>query len=84
MTAVRTIGDLGDRPFGLLAPETWQAFLTGASDVSSWCLALAMAAVGLGTSFAKLRALGARPFIAGMIAAVAVGAASYALVVVLA
>ena len=84
MTAVRTIGDLGERPFGLLAPDTWQAFLTGASDVSGWCLALAMAAVGLGTSFAKLRVLGARPFVAGMIAAVAVGVASFALVSLLA
>ncbi len=80
MTAVRSIGDLSQRPFGLLAPETWQAFLSGASDVSGWCLVLAMAAVGLGTSFAKLRVLGARPFAAGMIAAVAVSAASFFLV----
>ncbi len=80
MTAVRTIGDLGERPFGLLAPETWQTVIDDASDVSGWCLALAMAAVGLGTSFSKPRMLGARPFLAGMIAAVGVGAASFFLV----
>jgi uncharacterized integral membrane protein (TIGR00698 family) len=84
MTAVRTIGDLGERPFGLLAPDTWQTVIDRASDASGWCLALAMAAIGLGTSFAKLRVLGARPFLAGMIAAVAVGVASFVLVVALA
>jgi uncharacterized integral membrane protein (TIGR00698 family) len=80
MTAVRTIGDLGDRPFGLLTPESWHAVIATASDVSHWCLALAMAAIGLGTSFAKLRVLGARPFGVGMIAAAIVGVASYVLV----
>ncbi len=80
MTAVRTVGDLGERPFGLLAPESWRTIIDTASSVSSWCLALAMAAIGLGTSFAKLRVLGARPFGVGMIAAGLVGVASYVLV----
>ena len=37
-----------------------------------------MAAVGLGTDLGRLRALGARPFLAGLAAAVAVGAVSAA------
>jgi uncharacterized membrane protein YadS len=43
-----------------------------------------MAAVGLGTSFAKLRGLGVRPLGVGLFAAVVVGCVSYALVLLLA
>jgi uncharacterized integral membrane protein (TIGR00698 family) len=84
LTALRTVGDLGDRPFGLLAPETWRACLDSASWLSAACLTVAMASVGLGTSLARLRSLGLRPLAAGLAIALLVGAVSYALIRVIA
>jgi uncharacterized integral membrane protein (TIGR00698 family) len=78
LTLLRTLGDAGERAFGLLSPDAWRAVLSGADFAASWLLALAMAAVGLGTSVIKLRVLGLRPFAVGMAAALAVGAVSYA------
>jgi uncharacterized integral membrane protein (TIGR00698 family) len=80
LTALRTVGDLGDRPFGLLTPETWRACLDWASWISAACLTVAMASVGLGTSLARLRSLGLRPLAAGLAIALLVGAVSYALI----
>lgn len=85
LSLVRTIGDAGDAPFGgLLAPEHWQALLAAASSVSAWCLAIAMASVGLGTHLRRLRVLGLRPLAVGLAAALAVGAVSAALLSLLA
>ena len=42
-----------------------------------------MAAVGLGTSFTRLRGLGSRPLLVGLFAATLVGCVSYALIRVL-
>jgi uncharacterized integral membrane protein (TIGR00698 family) len=78
LTLLRTLGDASERPFGVLSPGAWSALLASADFVSSWLLAFAMAAVGLGTSVVKLRVLGARPFAVGIAAALAVGAVSYA------
>lgn len=80
MTVLRTVGDLGDRPFGLLPKETWEAFVSDTSRAATALLAVAMASVGLGTSFAKLRDLGFRPFALGMAAALLVGSASLLLI----
>ena len=77
--AVRTVGDLGDRPFGLVSPDVWADGLKMADQLSLWCLALAMVAVGLGTGLAKLRTLGLRPFAAGLATAVLVGGVSFGL-----
>ena len=76
LAAVRSIGDLGDRPFGLLDPATWQAVIGLADGVSSGLLAIAMAAVGLGTDLNRIRKLGWRPMVVGLTAALVVGAAS--------
>ena len=84
MTTLRTVGDIGDRPFGFLDPETWKAGVAMASSVANWCLAVAMAAVGLGTSFSKLSKLGLRPLAMGLIAAVVVGGVSYSMIRLLA
>jgi uncharacterized integral membrane protein (TIGR00698 family) len=84
LTALRTVGDLGERPFGLLAPATWKAWLESASWLSSACLTIAMASVGLGTSLARLRSLGLRPLAAGLTIALLVGVVSFALISVLA
>lgn len=78
LVALRTLGDLGERPFGLLAPATWRAGLDAAAWLSSACLTVAMASVGLGTHLARLRSLGLRPLAAGLWIALAVGAVSFA------
>lgn len=80
MSLLRTIGDFGDRPFGLLRPETWDAAIAASTQVATLCLSLAMAAVGLGTSFARLRGLGLRPLGVGLAAATLVGFVSFVLV----
>jgi uncharacterized membrane protein YadS len=84
MSLLRTIGDVGDRPFGFMRPETWSMLIGWVTATATLCLAVAMAAVGLGTSFAKLRGLGVRPLGVGLFAAVVVGCVSYALVLLLA
>jgi uncharacterized integral membrane protein (TIGR00698 family) len=84
MTTLRTIGDLGDQPFGLLSQTTWDSWVSTASSAATWCLAIAMASVGLGTSFSKLSKLGLRPLAVGLIAAVLVGGVSFGLIRLLA
>jgi uncharacterized integral membrane protein (TIGR00698 family) len=81
MTALRTIGDLGDRPFGVLDPAAWAAFVGAAETASELGLLLAMAAVGLGTDLRRMRALGLRPLAMGLAAAATVGVVSYLMIV---
>jgi uncharacterized integral membrane protein (TIGR00698 family) len=74
--ALRTIGDLGATPFGVLTQDTWRALLDVAQTTSEWALTTAMAAVGLSTRLAAFRALGWRPLALGLFAATLVGAVS--------
>ena len=78
MTIVRTVGDASARPFGLLEPATWRAWLDAANTTSIALLTVVMAAVGLNTNLSQLRRLGPGPFIAGLLAALLVGAISVA------
>ena len=78
--ALRTAGDLGERPFGVLDRTEWAQFLTAADAGAAWCLTAAMAAVGLGTGLGRLRRLGWKAFCAGLVAAAAVGGVSAALI----
>jgi uncharacterized membrane protein YadS len=48
--------------------------------VATYCLAIAMAAVGLGTSIKGLRAIGLKPLGVGLFSALLVGAVSWTLV----
>jgi uncharacterized integral membrane protein (TIGR00698 family) len=80
MSLLRTLGDIGQRPFGLLSQEAWSGLIGIATQTATLCLAVAMAAVGLGTSFAKLRGLGLKPLAVGLAAATLVGLVSYVLV----
>ncbi len=81
MALLRTVGDLGAAPLGgLISAETWSAGIAGISTLSAWCLTVAMAAVGLGTNLKRLRSLGLRPLIVGLVAALSVGAVSAVLV----
>ncbi len=61
MSALRTIGDLGTSPFGLLTPDQWHGFIKLASHVTTYCLGIAMAGVGLGTSIKGLKRIGFKP-----------------------
>ena len=80
MVALRTLGDAGERPFGVLSPERWQALIAALTQVSTACLIVAMASVGLGTDLRRLRSLGLRPMILGLALAATVGVVSFALV----
>jgi uncharacterized integral membrane protein (TIGR00698 family) len=83
MSLLRTIGDAGARPLGVLQPSQWSAFVGATRVAAEYCLAVAMAAVGLGTSIAGLRQIGLKPLGVGLFSAVLVGAVSIALTQVL-
>jgi uncharacterized integral membrane protein (TIGR00698 family) len=83
MSGLRTWGDMGDRPFGVLDPAQWKAIVGWVKVGAEYCLAIAMAAVGLGTSIAGLRTIGLKPLALGLFSAVVVGAASALLISVL-
>jgi uncharacterized integral membrane protein (TIGR00698 family) len=80
MVVLRTVGDIGARPFGLLSSETWHDLNALAQHAAKWCLMIAMASIGLGTSIKRLRILGLRPLVAGLFAAALVGGVSVVLV----
>jgi len=80
MSAFRTIGDIGDKPFGLIEPALWTEIVTFLKDSAERCLLLAMAAVGLTSMFAGIIKIGVRPFALGLFAAVLIGGVSFALI----
>jgi len=81
MALLRTIGDLGDAPFaGLLSDAQWKSGIAFTTTLSSWCLTMAMASVGLGTNLRRLRDLGLKPLAAGLAAALIVGAVAAGLI----
>jgi uncharacterized integral membrane protein (TIGR00698 family) len=94
LAAVRSVGDYtlgsGNRAFGLFSKETWLYWFAApggksvADQSAVWCLTVALAAVGLGTSLKKLRVLGLKPLCAGFAAAALVGAISICLIKLLA
>ena len=82
MSGLRTLGEVGARPFGLFQPEQWAAvvgFLRGAAENF---LLVAMAAVGLTSMLASMKKIGPRPFMLGLFAAAIVGGVSLTLIVV--
>lgn len=78
MSTLRTVGDLGERPFGLLDPATWNETVLFLREAAERCLLIAMAAVGLTSLFAGMRDIGLRPFALGLFAALLVGGLSLA------
>ncbi len=81
LAALRTLGDLGEEPFGgMLDGAVWTRTVELGVGASGWCLTLAMAAVGLGTDLSRLRSLGVRPLLVGLVAALTVGAVSATLI----
>jgi uncharacterized integral membrane protein (TIGR00698 family) len=77
MTVIRTLGDLGERPFGFLSLDSWARVISIFQRLAEIGLLLAMAGVGLGTNLRRMRSLGLRPLSVGLVAAVCVGLASY-------
>jgi uncharacterized integral membrane protein (TIGR00698 family) len=81
MALIRTIGDYGMRSsgeaFGLIYSGDWTRVTSQLSEYwgSRILLGTAMAAVGLNTSFSVFAGVGARPFVVGLVGALAVGAA---------
>jgi uncharacterized integral membrane protein (TIGR00698 family) len=81
MSLLRTVGDLGgDRALGVLDAEQWHALIKVGKEGASYCLAIAMAGVGLGTSIKGLRAIGLKPLALGLVSALIVGLISAALI----
>jgi uncharacterized integral membrane protein (TIGR00698 family) len=73
MSALRTAGDLGERPFGFLQPPQWHAAIDVLRGVAERCLLIAMAAVGLTSMLAGIVKIGLRPFVLGLFAALLIG-----------
>jgi len=82
MSALRTVGELGERPFVVLESGQWDAIVALLRITAERCLLVAMAAVGLTSMFASMRKLGARPFALGLFAALVVGGVSLLLIMV--
>jgi uncharacterized membrane protein YadS len=80
MSAIRTVGDIGEHPFGMLEPSQWKEFVTFTKDAAERCLLVAMSAVGLTSMFAGIIKIGMRPFALGLFAAVLIGGVSFLLI----
>ena len=78
--AIRSLGDLGALAFGVLDRGVWDQLVGTSKGVSVFCLTIAMAAVGLGTSFSQLKNLGWKPLCVGLTAALLVGCVSVLLI----
>ncbi|HSD69227.1 MAG TPA: putative sulfate exporter family transporter [Woeseiaceae bacterium] len=80
MSGLRTVGDLGDKPFGFLDPATWDRFVVFIRGTAEHFLLIAMAAVGLTSMLAGIVRIGARPFLLGLFAAFVIGGVSLTLI----
>lgn len=83
MIVIRTLGDIGDRPFGLLTAGQWEASVDVVKQASKWCLIVAMASIGLGTDLSRMKNIGLKPLMVGLSAAVLVGGVSLGLITLL-
>jgi len=70
MSILRSIGDATltrqGSALGLFSPELWTTLIQFVGNVSTYLLGIAMAAVGMSTSAATFRGMGAKPFLVGM------------------
>jgi uncharacterized integral membrane protein (TIGR00698 family) len=80
MSALRTLGDAGDRPFGVLDPALWKQSVNFIRSAAEYCLLVAMAAVGLTSMLDGILKIGLRPFVLGLFAAVLIGVVSLSLI----
>lgn len=80
MSALRTIGDAGDKAFGFLDPAVWSQLVTLVRGAAEQCLLIAMAAVGLTSMLGGIVKIGLRPFALGLFAALLIGGVSLTLI----
>jgi uncharacterized integral membrane protein (TIGR00698 family) len=80
MTFLRTIGDAVASESSIISLEVWESVIAITGKAASWCLIIAMASVGLGTSFSRLKTLGLKPLVVGMIAATLLGVVSFSMI----
>jgi uncharacterized integral membrane protein (TIGR00698 family) len=80
MSALRTAGDAGEKPFGFVEPALWEQFVTIVRRAAEHFLLVAMAAVGLTSMLGGIVKIGPRPFLLGLFAAVLIGCVSLALI----
>ncbi|NDJ75273.1 MAG: putative sulfate exporter family transporter [Chloroflexi bacterium] len=81
LAVVRTVGDetlKQGAAWGLFGESGWDSLTTATKEWAERFLAVAMAGVGLGTSFKQLRGLGLKPFYVGLAASLSVGVLSVA------
>ena len=83
MSLLRTVGDMGDKAFGVLDSADWTRLVGWSKQTAELSLAVAMAAVGMGTSIRGLAVIGFKPFAVGLFSAVVVGGASFSLISIL-
>jgi len=83
MSLLRTVGDMGEPAFGVLTAGQWDSLVSLTKHAAELCLAVAMAAVGLGTSVRGLVTIGFKPLGVGLFSALVVGGVSVLLVSVL-
>jgi len=84
---LRTAGDAGlaggGLALGFMDAAAWGELVGTAGTAAKSLLAVAMAGVGLGCDFGKLRYLGIKPFIVGIVAALVVGLTSFVVLILL-
>ncbi|GAH86704.1 unnamed protein product, partial [marine sediment metagenome] len=84
MAILRSIGDAGIQnggsAMGFWSEEQWGGITKGIKQWSGYILAMAMAGVGLGTSFRSMKGLGIKPFYVGLFAATIVGVVAIVMV----
>ena len=87
MAALRSIGDAGlsqgGRALWLWDAAAWQALSGTIAQWAGTLFVVALAGVGLNTSYAAMRGLGIKPLLAGLCAAAMVGLVSYLAIVLL-
>lgn len=87
MALLRSVGDLwlaySGHAYSVFDAASWKAFYTWTQDAALFLLTVALAGIGLTTSLRVLRGLGVKPMLAGLSAAVAVGAISILVIKVL-
>ncbi|WP_100401138.1 YeiH family protein [Bacillus sp. FJAT-44742] len=88
MAVLRSVGDAGvssqGEAFGLLSPGQWESVWQSVNTFgASYILGIAMAAVGLSTSFSVFKGFGIKPFYIGLVAAFSVTVVSLLLVYLL-
>lgn len=73
MSGVRTIGEIGNRPFGILEPGQWDEIVSTVRQIAEYCLLIAMSAIGATSAFSSIKKIGLKPFMLGLFAATVVG-----------